>query len=97
MLYRGSIFRRDFIQNLIQTKEKDHSSGASQSREKKVSLVLRNNSVFVFREKNFTFSRPPAEKPKPEPKAKLVEEPKPKSEPKPKAEPKKPQTSPKKK
>ena len=55
MLYRGSIFRRDFIQNLIQTKEKDHSSGASQSREKKVSLVLRNNSVFVFREKTSLF------------------------------------------
>ena len=49
----GSIIRRDFTQNLIQTKEKDHSSGASQSREKKVSLVSRNNSVF-FPEKNFT-------------------------------------------
>ena len=50
-----NIFRRDFTQNLIQTKEKDHSSGASQSREKKVSLVLRNNSVFVFREKTSLF------------------------------------------
>ena len=93
----GSIVCRDFTQNFIQTKEKDHSSGASQSREKKVSLVSRNNSVFFLLKKNFTFSRPPAEKPKPEPKPKPVEEPKPKSDPKPKAEPKKPQTSPKKK
>ena len=51
----GSIIRRDFTQNLIQTKEKDHSSGASQSREKKVSIVFRNNSVFVFREKTSLF------------------------------------------
>ena len=51
----GSIIRRDFTQNLIQTKEKDHSSGASQSRKKKVSLVFRNNSVFVFREKTSLF------------------------------------------
>ena len=51
----GSIFRSNFTQNLIQTKEKDHSSGASQSREKKVSIVFRNNSVFVFREKTSLF------------------------------------------